>query len=140
MKLLKVEDYMSSADLKLDPEDTLSHAVGELIKFKKMAAPVVDKKGKLIGFLSEQDCLKATISSSYYCESTDLVKDLMRADVLSIKKNDSILETAQTMVKGNKPKIYPVIGEDNTLVGIITRTDVLKALDENLKSCFTKES
>jgi len=37
-----------------------------------------------------------------------------------------------------KPKVYPVIDEHGVVVGIITRRDVLKAMDKQQQSCYEK--
>jgi CBS domain-containing protein len=50
----------------------------------------------------------------------------MRNDVLSVTPNKSITDLAQEML-GAKPKIYPVV-EQQRLVGIVTRRDILMAL------------
>ncbi|MFA0520661.1 CBS domain-containing protein, partial [Vibrio sp. 10N.222.55.E8] len=44
------------------------------------------------------------------------------------------IELADMMQVG-KPKAYPVI-DNKKLVGMITRTDVLKAIGKNLDECF----
>lgn len=58
----------------------------------------------------------------------------MYREVLSVSPDLSIIELADLMKVG-KPKAYPVIDNDR-LVGIITRTDVLRAIGKNLDDCF----
>ena len=62
-----------------------------------------------------------------------LVKDMMHIEPLAISPGDSILELAQMMV-GVKPKVYPVV-EDDKLVGIISRSQVMASLNQQLKEC-----
>jgi len=36
----------------------------------------------------------------------------------------------------NKPKVYPVVDDQQNLIGIISRTDVLRAIDLHLRSGY----
>lgn len=89
-------------------------------------APVVDEHDHLIGFISEQDVLGKLLDSAYYGDEPALVRDLMRHQVLTVTPNKSITDLAQEML-GTKPKVYPVV-EQERLVGIVTRRDILSAL------------
>ena len=55
------------------------------------------------------------------------VKDLMNKKVFSVKPEDTILEAARIMSKKDIRRL-PVIDGSGKLVGIISRTDILKAL------------
>ncbi|WP_459874478.1 CBS domain-containing protein [Halomonas shantousis] len=89
-------------------------------------APVVDERNHLIGFISEQDVLGKLLDSAYHCGQPALVRELMRHEVLTVTPRKSIVDLAQEML-GNKPKVYPVV-ENERLMGIVTRHDVLGAL------------
>ncbi|WNK19183.1 CBS domain-containing protein [Halomonas piscis] len=89
-------------------------------------APVVDEADRLVGFISEQDVLGQILDSVYHDDEAPPVSELMRSDVLSVSPDKSIIDLAQEML-GAKPKIYPVVEQDR-LVGMVTRRDVLMAL------------
>ncbi|MGB1271430.1 MAG: CBS domain-containing protein, partial [Endozoicomonas sp.] len=95
--------------------------------------PVVDHNKKLIGFISEQDCIHKMLTSSYHGDFDLMASDVMRSEVLTVSPGDSIIELAASM-QSDKPKIYPVIAEGK-LLGVISRTQILQALRENLKAC-----
>ncbi|MBU2710454.1 CBS domain-containing protein [Zooshikella sp. WH53] len=95
--------------------------------------PVINENKEVIGFVSEQDCIKQVLQSSYFCDQNAIVNDVMRTDVLTVSPNQDIINLAQQMID-HKPKVYPVV-ENNRLVGLITRTDILRALAENMTSC-----
>ena len=105
------------------------------LKTKQAGGPVIDKNNKLIGFLSESDVLAKMIETIYYNEHISDVADLMSKDVLTVKPYDSVIELGQQMLK-NKPKIYPVVDDGENLVGIISRMDVLRAIDLHLRSGY----
>jgi CBS domain-containing protein len=96
---------------------------------------VVDASMAVVGFVSEQDCMKEMLNSSFYAENSALVTSIMRRDVLSVTPDTSILEIAETML-GNKPKNYPVIEHDK-LVGLINRRHILQALKQHNGSYFS---
>ena len=135
MESLKVSDYMNHHPVTFNAEMPVAEAVERLLNTHQLGGPVLDEKNKLVGFVSEQDCIKQMIESTYYREQVARVKDIMRPDVLTVKPYDSVLELAQQML-GNKPKIYPVLDDDGVLIGIIGRADILKAIDVQLQDGY----
>ncbi|MBY6017046.1 CBS domain-containing protein [Ferrimonas balearica] len=134
MESVKVIDYMERHPVKLTPDTPLSSAVEMLLSKGQAGAPVVDAESHLLGFISEQDCLAKLLESSYHCDLTAKVEDVMRTDVLSTTPDDSVLSLAEMML-GQKPKIYPVV-ESGRVIGIIDRSRVLQAIGTHLKVCF----
>ncbi|MFH7880598.1 MAG: CBS domain-containing protein [Candidatus Aenigmatarchaeota archaeon] len=55
------------------------------------------------------------------------VKDLMTKKVFYVRPEDTIEEAARIMSEKDVKRL-PVIDENNNLVGIISRSDILKAL------------
>ncbi|WP_371193922.1 CBS domain-containing protein [Glaciecola sp. SC05] len=137
MESLKVADHMNRRAVKLLIDMPVAEAVEALLVGKQSGAPVVDDRNKVVGFLSEQDCLSQMITSSYYREQVCRVKDVMQTKVLSVKGYDSVLELAQTMLK-EKPKIYPVVDDNACLLGSINRSEVLNAIDMQLRDGYKK--
>lgn len=123
---LTVADCMTPARVAIREMATVTEAVQELLKYHLLGSAVVNTQGELVGYISEQDCLKHLLTDSYYREDSAHVADVMRRDVLTVSSDLSIVDLAQTMT-GNKPKKYPVV-ENNRLIGEITRTEVVQAL------------
>ena len=138
MEQITIASYMNTRPVTFRVDDTVAHAVEKLLRANQIGGPVLDEEKKVIGWISEQDCLKKMIESSYHCESAALVEDMMRTDVLSLPLNASILDVGQQMLL-QKPKAYPVVDEGR-LVGIITRRDILKAIDVHLSACYVKSA
>ncbi|MDV5169334.1 CBS domain-containing protein [Photobacterium rosenbergii] len=134
MESLKVKDYMNVRPVTFEPKMSLSKALDKLLSAKQIGGPVVDETRKVVGFLSEQDMIHKLLKVGYYCQDTHTVEECMRADVLTVSPEDSIIELADTMA-GQKPKIYPVV-ENGHLVGVITRRDVLTAISNQIGDCF----
>jgi acetoin utilization protein AcuB len=100
--------------------------------------PVLDKKGKLAGIVSDKDILYASPSPAttlsmhelHYLLSKITVKDVMTKDVITVEE-DTALEQVARIMADNKIGSAPVIRQGE-LVGIITETDVFKVLLEML--------
>ncbi|MGI2110131.1 CBS domain-containing protein [Shewanella frigidimarina] len=134
MDSIKIKDHMDRRPILLTADMSLAIAVEKLLESNKSGAPVVDSVGKLVGFLSQQDCLSVMLKSSYHCDMTSTVADCMKSPVLTVAPDDSILELAEQML-GSKPKIYPVLSAGK-VIGTINRTNVLKAMNIYMQQCY----
>jgi CBS domain-containing protein len=137
MESLQVSDYMNTHPVKLHIEMPVAEAVEVLLTSGQSGGPVVDIKGKVVGFLSEQDCIAQMIASSYYREQICRVVDIMKTPVMTIKPYMSVIELAQLLIK-EKPRVYPVVDDDGVLQGCINRSAVLKAIDVQLRDGYQK--
>jgi len=126
MESLKVQKYMNQYPVTFTENMSIEEASLRFIKTKQIGGPVIDANYKLLGFISEGDVLGKMIQTLYYDENIAFVKDIMRKEVLSVKPYDSIIELGQNMLK-EKPKVYPVIDDDENLLGTISRNEVLQA-------------
>ncbi|MDX1537773.1 CBS domain-containing protein [Arsukibacterium sp.] len=137
MDLLKVADYMHRHPVTFTVDMPVEMAVDRLIKGRQTGGPVVDAINKIVGFVSEQDCLARMLMSTYHDQQAARVADVMNTEVLTVKPYDGVIDLAQTMLK-IKPKLYPVVDDDGYLLGIITRSDVLAAIDKELHSHYRR--
>lgn len=127
LKNASVKEYMSANLVTFTPDMDVLKAIHQLIEKSLSGAPVVDKIGNLVGILSEQDCLKIALTASYYAESAGRVAEYMQPIVKTVDSDASIVEVATMFLKDGYRR-YPVL-KDNRLVGLISRRDVLKALE-----------
>ena len=134
MKNLKVSDFMSGKSIFFEKAMTIENAVTKLLNSKEIGGPVVDSRKHVIGWLSEQDCLAKMLEASYYCELAALVEDVMVNTPIFVKQDMSIVDLAQKMLV-NKPKIYPVVDEEDKFVGLIARKDVLRGMSQLIENC-----
>ncbi len=134
MTSLKVRDYMRPRAVTFTADMSLAAALDKVLNAINLGGPVINEKQEVIGFISEQDLLRRLIQVSYHCQDTHTVGDCMRADVLTVSPEMSIIELADMMGEG-KPKVYPVV-EGKKLLGTISRRDVLRAVGESINNCF----
>lgn len=131
--MLQVQDAMYPVNKPLKENMPMVDAVGLIIDSGYIGLPVVDKDMHVVGFLSEHDCLPHLITDSYHCDSHIQVSDIMRDDPLTVSLGKSVVDLAQQMGL-NKPKVYAVV-DDGKLVGIITRSMVMRELNDSLRHC-----
>ena len=124
---------MSRLTHSLSPQLGLAEALDRLHQADASGLPVLDDQKRLIGFLSEQDCIPSLLTGSYHCDSRTRVEDLMSRTPLFVSPDDSILDLARQMT-GARPKVYPVL-EGGKVVGIINRRQVMQALNAQMKQC-----
>ncbi|WP_194755561.1 CBS domain-containing protein [Aliidiomarina indica] len=135
MRSMKVQDYMNRHPVKFTRDMPVETAVAMLIAANQSGGPVVDDDKQVIGFLSEQDCLAMMLEGTYHKEQSATVADCMANEVLTVNSDMAILDLAQQL--GHKrPKVYPVVDYAKQLVGVISRTDVLRAIDLHLRDSY----
>lgn len=130
---MTVGSYMNTQATAVSSGVTLNEVIQKLADDKTTGAAVIDNKESLIGFVSEQDCLKHVLLDSYHCGTPTLVDTVMRmTPVETVNPNDSILDLAVRL--GDSLKVYPVV-EGGSLVGVISLREVLQALIQNPEKC-----
>ena len=126
MKPICVRDYMATKLVTLTPEMEILRAVHLLLEHDIGGAPVLDNAGKLVGILTEKDCMKVVLNAGYHSEYGGRVAEFMSVDLVTMSPDDSIVEAAKRFLEESFHR-YPVV-EDGELVGQISRRDVLRAL------------
>ena len=99
----------------------------KFVKNKISGGPVLNKSGKIVGVISEADCMKE-ISDSRYFNMPILdkrVKHFMEKNVDTIKSTTSIFDAASRFYNTSRRR-FPVV-ENQKLVGQISRKDIVIA-------------
>ncbi|HTN34381.1 MAG TPA: CBS domain-containing protein [Marinobacter sp.] len=126
MCALKVSDVMSNHIRPIKCGTFLTDVVKALLDNHISGLPVVDDQRRVLGFVSEQDCIHSLLVSSYHCEGDPIVDDVMFREPLTVSPRLALVDLAQNLGAG-KPKVYPVV-EDGKLVGLVTRSAILQEL------------
>ena len=124
-----VKDHMATEVVTLHPEMEILRAVHVLINCDISGALVLDQHGRLIGVLTERDCMKVALHAGYHGEPGGLVQDYMSADPVSVSPDDTILELAERFINARFRR-YPVL-DGGRLVGVISRRDVMRAMGQH---------
>jgi CBS domain-containing protein len=127
-----VKDAMRRNPVTIRADANIAEAIELIVEYKITGLTVTDDNGKVVGVLSEMDCLDAIISSIYNEGNAEsaLVSEAMTADVFTCGSTDSILDVAQEMLK-NRHRRRPVVEGDGRLVGQISCNNILWALLEH---------
>lgn len=129
----QVRDVMYPVHKPLTANMPLVQAITLILESGYTGLPVVDERLRVIGFMSEHDCLPYLVRDSYHCDSHEEVGDIMHKAPLTVAPGMAIVDLAQQMGL-NKPKVYAVV-EAEKLVGLVSRGMVMKELNESLKNC-----
>lgn len=130
---MHVSEWMTSPVLTIKPKDTIRQARELMMQQRINQLPVV-VDDKLRGILTDRDTRDAYPSSTSLVRSkkidafadSHIVEEAMTYNVVTISPQTSIREAAECLRKQRFGSL-PVV-EGHTLVGIITRSDVLDAL------------
>jgi CBS domain-containing protein len=110
-----------------DPAMEISAAIHLLLRRGYSGAPVVDEQGGLLGELSERECVKLLCETVYEGVPTGRVADHMSKEVEIVAPTDDAFSVASRFASGRHRRTFVV--QDDRLVGIITRRDLLRTLD-----------
>ena len=124
MEVPTVRDCMTTKVVTLAPGMRIEEAIRILLKHRISGAPVVDEAGKLIGVLSEKDCLRIFANGAYNVLPGAVVEQYMSTEVSTIDDQADIFTAADVFLK-NPFRRLPIVDENGLLVGQISRRDVL---------------
>jgi CBS domain-containing protein len=145
MNKITVDDVMTHLVVTLRPKDTIEDAARKLGQNRISGAPVV-QEGQLVGLVSEADLLRAFAPPSRGSPNVGisplgfllrgispkpfhntLVRDVMSGDVVSISPEASVWEAASLLDRHGFRRL-PVIDGEGCLIGILTRSDLVRAM------------
>ena len=130
---ITVKEVMSDDIKAVSSQERLVHARRIMIDSHVGRLPVIDGD-ELVGMMTSKDVMKAFINfrknvpEKYQKTQIKeiLVEEVMSDNPLSISKDASISEVANTMMDTGYNGL-PVV-EDNNVIGIITQTDILRLI------------
>jgi acetoin utilization protein AcuB len=133
-----VHERMSKQPITITEDTPINGALKVMRDEKVRRLPVLSKKGKLVGIVSERDLLYASPSPAtslsihelHYLVSKITVDEVMTRDVITVSEYTPLEEAARIM-SDNKIGGLPVV-RDGKLVGIITESDLFKIFTEIL--------
>lgn len=129
-KLPVVRDHMDKQVPTLRPETDILDAVGFLLEKRVTGAPVVDKSGRLVGILTEKDCLRLVAAGVEGNLPRGNVATFMSPNPETIPPDMDVYFAAGLFLKRSFRRFLVV--EDGKLVGAITRFDILRVIRANL--------
>ncbi len=143
---MKASDVMTSKVVSITPESSLTDMIRLMLDYRISGLPVVTKDGKLVGMITEGDCLRRaetgtevkrsfwrdlltgseTLATEYIRSHGRRVSEVMTADPITVAPDTDLNEVIHLMEK-NQIKRVPVV-KDGALVGILSRANLVQAL------------
>lgn len=140
-----VKDFMDRDLTSVGPDCTLGEAVEVMNRHRLGGLPVVDEEGRLLGYISESDVIKAAMpgyvehlkSLSFVPDvgqlfrrlrrlSREPVSSFMTREVVAFREDDHDMQVALEMLRRGL-KRAPVVREGK-LVGVVSRADLLERI------------
>ena len=131
LNLPKVSDYMDTVVQTLNPETQILDAVDFLLEKHVTGAPVVDGENRVVGILTEKDCLHLLAAGSEADVPQGTVADFMSTEVQTIPAGMDVYFCAGLFMNTTVRR-FPVV-DQGKLIGAITRFDILRAIQKNLR-------
>lgn len=130
-----VNDWMSSPVKTVEVSDNLYHAIGLMKEYQIGTLPVMEG-GKLVGIVTDRDLKRAAPSDVVLFEVKDIfynlaklkISQVMTPDPIVVRPDTTIEEVARLLRERNI-SACPVIDRTGSLAGVITKNDILKALE-----------
>ncbi|HML27501.1 MAG TPA: CBS domain-containing protein [Hyphomicrobium sp.] len=143
---MKASDVMTNKVISIRPDAPLSEMIKLMLSHRISGLPVVAEDGKLVGMVTEGDCLRRaetgtevkrsfwrdlitgseTLASEYIRSHGRKVSEVMTRDAISVSPDTDLDEVIHLMEK-NRIKRVPVV-KGNKVVGILSRANLVQAL------------
>lgn len=156
---MKVREVMTIDVVTLNGFMSVREAAKILAECNISGAPVIDIEGKLVGMLTETDILKSVksaadevhmvfpnthtigvmfelakgeteIMEAFEEQANTVVMDVMTRGVVTCRLGTNLNEVASILVKKGINRL-PVVDDEDHVVGIITRGDIVRAFAQN---------
>jgi len=146
-KINKVKEYMTTQVYSISPDELLIKAMKLLLE-KKVSRVAVVKNGKAVGIITGRDLLpiSSLVNSGFekYSDKSQfglnmaisglkaiiMVGDIMRSPLLTIFSNADLADAAKIMIR-NRISGLPVVDNNDKLIGIVTKTDIIRAFSKS---------
>ena len=117
-KSTSCEGWMTPRPYTVTPSDSLDHARKLLKAHRINQLPVVGRGDKVLGIITDRDLRNAGLSEDAR------IKSLMSSPAIALAPHSTLLNAAEVMRKTRIGSV-PIV-DGNSLVGIITRSDILE--------------
>jgi len=149
---ISVADIMTKKVVSVNPDTSLIEAAQIITEHNFDGLPVIDEEDRLLGIITEYDLIskksiiylptlqiiiknmpviekdKSQFRKDIELISSLTVKDVMNKNPITLSDKTNLKETVATFCKHHRINPIPVIDENNKVVGVISRFDILKPL------------
>jgi len=142
---MRAKDVMSLAVCTVTPDTPINHIAMILADREISAVPVVDGQGRVLGIVSEGDLLRRVelgtgprarwldffasneaMARNFVKANGRTAKDVMTEPAITVEEQTDVVDIAE-LLDTKRIKRVPVV-RDGQLIGIVSRTDIVRAL------------
>ena len=150
--MLTAQDLMTANVIAVTKETEVRELAKIFADNKISGAPVLDGLGKVIGVVTESDLIfqnkkvhiptaVAILDAFFFLENPDKmeqeikkiagtkVEDIYTGDIITVRQNTPLDEVA-TLMAEKKIHTLPVLDEQDELVGVIGKSDIIRMIAE----------
>jgi CBS domain-containing protein len=146
---MKVAEVMTRAPETLSPRATLAEAARKILETRYGGFPVADEKGRLVGLLQVEELLprpenvpfsdvealqlfgewvdEGTLQEIYRRYQSTPVEAVMLKEIPRVHPEDPLGKALQVLLT-TEVRHLPVVDQEDKVVGILTRSDILKLI------------
>lgn len=128
LRSIESTDHLTIAPVTLRPETGIFEAIQAMLARRISGATVLDADGRVVGVISEMDCLRAILSGTYHGDVGGTVGAFMTKEVETVEAGASVLDVAQRLIDGHRRR-FPVV-KDGKFVGQVSCRSILRAVIE----------
>lgn len=130
---MKAKDLMTKEVIFAKPDETIKEVLLKMLKNNISGLPILDNEKRVIGILSQTDIVR--LSEKYKKEDLENMKVNQiikgrKKKLIVAKPNTPIKRLIRLMVKHDISRI-PIVDSENKILGIVTKTDILKLFLSN---------
>lgn len=142
---IKVSKYMTSHVISITPDVGIREAFFLMKEHSIRHLPIVDDTKRLIGIISDRELRRPNwvdeahdITHVYYLDNTMKVRDVMIENVHVLHTYDT-LKKAVCLLLERGIGAAPVLDKTETLVGMLSAIDLLRALTDMIREEKTRK-
>ncbi|SFI65239.1 CBS domain-containing protein [Nocardioides psychrotolerans] len=132
-----VREAMSSTPTTVTPDTRIKAALALLAEHRLTALPVVDEHGHLHGMVSEADLIRETLTRDPRLHEIPdgnersalprIVHEVYTPHAISVRPDDDLADAVELMTS-TSIKSLPVVDDRGRVVGVVSRSDVVRIL------------
>ncbi|SMF36098.1 CBS domain-containing protein [Pseudobacteriovorax antillogorgiicola] len=130
-----IATIMDRSYLWFEAASSIETAIDKIVAANITGAPVLNKEKRLVGFLSQKDCLKLATQLRYLNEQPRFVEDYMSHDIYSMNQKTTIFHAIQSFID-RWFHAYPVTDDDGHVVGVLSRNKVLEFVNQQSQTAW----
>jgi CBS domain-containing protein len=125
--MTEINDIMEKKVVTVERNTPILDAISTLLKHNFTGLPVVDKKGHVVGIITEKDVLALAMSihdKTYESDTANaFVEDFMTPDVVTVEVTETLKQVCSSLMKHSFRRI-PIVSKGK-LVGLVSRKDII---------------